>query len=162
VVVTRAALDLEATTYHEGARLMTPELLSESSRILAGILVISLVTVETGGLYLVRVVGGRAGEVTPFQLSFSRAGHAHAGVLLILALLCMLFAETTELTGFWFRVASSGVAVAALVMPAGFFLSALGAGRDRPNQLILLVYLGATVLAVTLTVLGVGLLMAGR
>ena len=46
-------------------------------------------------------------------------------------------------------------------MPAGFFLSSLGTGRDRPNRLIVLVYLGATVLALSLTVLGVGLLTAG-
>ena len=139
---------------------MTPELLSDNSRVLAGILVISLVTVETGGLYMVRVVTGRTG-VTPFQMSFSRAGHAHAGVLLILALLCILLAETTHLGGFWLWLAKGGVAVAALVMPAGFFLSSLGTGRDRPNRLIVLVYLGATVLALSLTVLGVGLLAAG-
>jgi hypothetical protein len=160
MVVTRTILGLEA--YDQGGRLMMNELLSDSTRILAGILVISLLTVETSGLYIVRVVTGRAGAVTPFQLSFARGGHAHAGVLLILALLCILFAEMIDLSGFWFWPASTAVAIAALVMPAGFFLSALGNGRDRPNRLIWLVYLGATVLALSLTVLGVGLLTAGR
>ena len=140
---------------------MAPDLLSDSSRILAGILVIALVTVETGGLYMVRVVTGRAGEVTPFQVSFSRAGHAHAGVLLILALLCILLAEATDLAGFWFWLARSGVAIAALLMPAGFFFSSMGAGRDRPNGLVWLVYAGGTVLAISLLVLGAGLLTAG-
>ena len=59
--------------------------LSDESRILAGILLLSQVTVETGGLYLLAIVRGAA-EVTPFQEKFARAGHAHAGILLVLVL----------------------------------------------------------------------------
>lgn len=139
---------------------MVQVLLSESSRILAGILFLSLVTVETGGLYLVRVVTGRAG-VTPFQEKFARAGHAHAGVLLVLALVCQLFVDQTDLTGLWEWVARSGVAAAALLMPGGFFFSSMGAGREKPNSLIALVFAGAALLALGLATLGVGLLTAG-
>ena len=139
---------------------MATDVLSDGSRVLAGILLLALVTVETGGLYMVKVVTGRTGALTPFQVGFARAGHAHAGVLLILALPCLFFAEMTELTGFWFWLARSGVAIAALLMPAGFFFSSMGARRERPNGLIWLVYAGATVLAASLTVLGVGLLTA--
>lgn len=139
---------------------MDQVLLSGSSRILAGILFLSLVTVETGGLYLVRVVTGRAG-VTPFQEKFARAGHAHAGVLLVLALVCQLFVDQTDLTGFWEWVARSGVAAAALLMPGGFFFSSMGAGREKPNRLIALVFAGAALLALGLATLGVGLLTSG-
>ncbi len=135
--------------------------LTDSSRILAGILFLGLVTVETGGLYMVNVVTGRAGSLTPFQVSFSRAGHAHAGVLLILALVCILFTEATDLTGFWLWFARTGVAIAALLMPAGFFFSSMGVNRERPNSLIWLVFAGAAVLAASLLVLGIGLLTAG-
>lgn len=138
----------------------TGHLLSVESRTLAGILVLALVTVETGGLYLVRLVRGRA-EATPFQLSFARAGHAHAGVLLVLALVCQLLVDATQLTGPMDWLARSGVAVAALLMPAGFFLSSVGRGRTRPNALVGLVFGGALVLAAGLTSLGVGLLRAG-
>ena len=138
----------------------TGHLLSVESRTLAGILVLALVTVETGGLYLVRLVRGRA-EATPFQLSFARAGHAHAGVLLILALVCQLLVDTTQLTGPMDWLARSGVAVAALLMPAGFFLSSVGRDRTRPNALVGLVFGGALVLAAGLVSLGVGLLRAG-
>ena len=134
--------------------------MSDESRVLAGVLLLALVTVETGGLYLVRLVRGQA-AVTPFQLAFSRAGHAHAGVLLVLALVCQLLADSTTLTGGWSWLARSGVAVAALLMPAGFFLSSLGRGRDRPNPLVALVFAGAAVLALGLATLGVGLLSAG-
>lgn len=133
--------------------------MSDESRVLAGVLLLALVTVETGGLYLVRLVRGTGG-VTSFQLAFARAGHAHAGVLLILALVCQLMADQAALSGAWEWLARSGVAVAALLMPAGFFFSSMGRGRERPNALIALVFAGALVLAAGLASLGVGLLTA--
>jgi hypothetical protein len=115
------------------------------------------VTVETGGLYLLRIVRGRE-DVTPFQEKFARAGHAHAGVLLVLALVCQPFVDATNLTGLSAWVARSGVAVSALLMPGGFFFSSMGRGRTEPNRLIALVLAGAALLAVSLATLGVGLL----
>ena len=134
-------------------------LLSDESRRRAGVLFLALVTVETGGLYLLKIVRGRE-EVTPFQEKFARAGHAHAGVLLVLALLCQPFVDATELTGVWEWLARTGVAVSALLMPGGFFFSSMGRGRTEPNGLIAMVLAGAALLAVSLTTLGVGLLTA--
>jgi hypothetical protein len=134
--------------------------MSDESRVLAGILLLALVTVETGGLYLVKLVRGNA-DATPFQVAFARAGHAHAAVLLVLALVCQLLADVTELTGGWDWLARSGVAGAALLMPAGFFFSSMGRGREQPNRLIAMVFTGAAVLALGLATLGIGLLTAG-
>ena len=133
-------------------------MLSDESRILAGVLLLSLVTVESGGLYMLKIVRGRAG-VTPFQEKFARAGHAHAGVLLIVALLCQLYADATSQTGVLDWLSRLGVAVAALVMPGGFFLSSLGAGRTEPNRLVVMIPVGALILAAGLLSLGVGLLL---
>ncbi|MDF8266043.1 hypothetical protein [Luteipulveratus flavus] len=134
-------------------------MLSDESRVLAGILLLSLVTVETGGLYLLRIV--RGGErVTAFQEKFARAGHAHAGVLLLLALICQLLADSTTQTGFFDWLSRAGVAVAALLMPGGFFFSSIGAGREKPNRLIAMVFAGGALLAASLISLGVGLLTA--
>ena len=132
-------------------------MLSDESRVLAGILLLALVTVETGGLYMLKIVRGRE-QVTPFQEKFARAGHAHAGVLLLLALVCQPYVDLTGLEGplGWF--ARSGVAAAALLMPAGFFFSSLGAGRTEPNRLVGLVFAGAALLALSLATLGIGLL----
>lgn len=134
-------------------------MLSDESRILAGILLLSLVTVETGGLYLLSVVRGKA-QVTAFQEKFARAGHAHAGVLLVLALVCQVLADGTGQTGAWDWLSRAGVAVSAILMPAGFFFSSMGAGRAAPNRLIALVFAGALLLALSLTSLGIGLLTA--
>ena len=133
--------------------------LSEESRILAGILFLALVTVESGGLYMLKIVRGNA-EVTPFQLAFARAGHAHAGVLLILALVCQVFADATDQTGLLGWLSRSGVAVSALLMPGGFFFASMGKGREKPSGLIALVFVGAALLAVSLVCLGIGLLTA--
>ena len=133
--------------------------MSDESRILAGILFLSLVTVETGGLYLVKLWKDAA-EATPFQIGFARAGHAHAGVLLVLGLLAQLYVDATDLSGGFGWIARSGVPVAAILMPAGFFAASAGSGRTRPNGLIALVYAGGLVLATSLTTLGIGLLVA--
>ncbi len=132
--------------------------LSEASITIAGILFLALVTVETGGLYLVRIVRGAA-PATDLQLSFARAGHAHAGVLLILSLVGLLYADAIGLGGRWGTLARSGVPIAALLMPAGFFFSSMGQGTTRPNGLIALVYLGGVSLAAGLLSLGIGLLL---
>src|ERR687897_361907 len=62
--------------------------LTRESRRIAGILLLSIVAIESGGYYLTRIVSG-AVEVTDFQLGFSRAGHParrdpHARRLLLL------------------------------------------------------------------------------
>lgn len=137
----------------------TTATLSDASRSTAGILLLALVTVETGGLYLVRVVRGSA-PATEFQEKFARAGHAHAGVLLLLALICQVLADSTQQTGPLSWLSRSGVAVSALLMPGGFFFSSMGAGRTQPNKLIALVFAGAALLAISLISLGVGLLTA--
>ena len=133
--------------------------MSDETRVLAGILLLSLVTVETGGLYLLKL--WRSSEsVTEFQIGFARAGHAHAGVLLVLSLTALLYADAADLSGWWNWIARSGVPAAAILMPAGFFFSSMGAGRTKPNGLVGLIFAGAVTLALGLSALAVGLLTA--
>ncbi|MGF0116407.1 hypothetical protein ACQFYA_08780 [Promicromonospora sp. Marseille-Q5078] len=134
--------------------------LTDAARITAGVVLLTVVAIESGGYFLVTVVTGKV-AATPFQTSFFRAGHAHAGVLVILGLLCVLLAEATDLAGAWLWLAATGVLVAAILMPAGFFLSAMGAGRTSPNRAVLLLPAGAAVLAAGVVTLAVGLLVAG-
>lgn len=81
-------------------------------------------------------------------------------MLLIVALLCQVYADQTAQTGLLDWLSRSGAAVAAILMPAGFFFSSMGAGRERPNRLVVLVYAGGALLAAGLTSLGIGLLAA--
>lgn len=131
--------------------------LSDAARSTAGIVALTIVAIESGGLFLLRIHTGRE-EATDFQKSFYRAGHAHAGVLVTLGLVCLLLGEATTLEGFWRWLAQTGVLVAAILMSAGFFFSAMGRGRDRPNRFVLLLGAGALMLAAGVVTLGVGLL----
>ena len=133
--------------------------LTEAARTTAGIVMLTLVAVESGGYFMTRVVTGRV-SATAFQTSFFRAGHAHAGVLVILGLVCLLLTEATSLDGVTRWLARTGVLVAAIVMPAGFFFSAMGAGRTRPNRAVVLLPVGALALAAGVVTLAVGLLLA--
>jgi hypothetical protein len=123
----------------------------------AGVLLLSIVAVEYGGIFVLGIHRGKQ-EFTDFQKASFRAGHAHAGVLLVLSLVGLLYADSLDLGGVGDVVARSAIPVAAILMPAGFFLSALGKGRSRPNRLLILVYLGALSLAAGVIALGVGLL----
>ncbi|MCL3860182.1 hypothetical protein [Actinotalea sp. K2] len=131
--------------------------LTEAARVTAGIVLLTVVAIEAGGAFMVRVVTG-AVPTTDLQRRFFRAGHAHAGVLVILGLLCLLLGEATDLTGFWRWIAQTGVLVAAILMPAGFFLSVLGVGRARPSRWVVLLPAGGVFLTAGVLTLGVGLL----
>jgi hypothetical protein len=134
------------------------ELSTEAAR-LAGILMLAVVTIESGGWFLTRVATG-AVPTTEFQRSFARAGHGMAGTLVTLGLVGVILTDATTLDGFAGWVARSGIPLAAILMPAGFFLSSTGQGRTEPNRLVWLVWLGALFLAAGAITLGIGLLTA--
>lgn len=137
---------------------MEPIAISDATRTTAGVLLLSIVAVESGGLFLLTLVR-RFVRATPFQLAFYRAGHAHAGVLVTLALATQLLVDAVTLEGIAATLARSGIAIAAILMPAGFFLSALGRERSRPSRLIVLVYAGAVFLGAGAATLGAALLV---
>ena len=107
-----------------------------------GVLLLALVTVESGGCFLTRVVRGSV-AANALQKSFFRAGHAHAAVLLVLGFAIIAVSGFTSLTGAWYWIGLLCVPAAALVMPAGFFLSVIGKDPQRPNRAIVLLWIGA-------------------
>jgi hypothetical protein len=133
--------------------------LSAASRQTAGILLITIVGVEWGGWAVLGMVRGRT-PVTDFQRAFARAGHAHAGVLVIFGLICQVLADATRLDGPLRLIARDGVPLAAILFPLGYFLSSLRRGATAPNRLIVLLYLGIASLALGVLALGYGLFAA--
>lgn len=136
-------------------------MLSAESRYIAGAVLLTIVGIEFGGWFMTRVVGGKV-AMTPFQKSFARAGHAHAGVLVTLGLVTLILADAAALDGVLGWLARVGTPAAAALISAGFFFSSMGRGEVvRPNKLIWLVWLGALSLAVGVVTLGLGLLTTG-
>ncbi len=133
--------------------------LSDATLRTAAVLLLSVPTIAFGGTFLLRVGRGSV-PATPLQQRFFRAGHAHAGVLVVFALVTQPYVDATGLDGVVGIVARSGVPAAAILLPAGFFLSVLGTDVTRPNRWIALLWAGVVVLTAGVLTLGVGLLDA--
>lgn len=135
--------------------------MNHDARLMSGILLITVPTIQYGGYFLLTLFSGKMARLnpSPLQISFFRAGHAHAGVLVILSLVCQIFVEHAALAPPFAWFARIGVPSAAILIPAGFFLS-VAVTPDRPSKWILSLYAGAVVLAISVVVLGVGLLRA--
>jgi hypothetical protein len=96
----------------------------------------------------------------PLRQKFFRAGHAHAGVIVILSLVCQMLADAAVLPTpvLWFvRI---GVPVSAILISAGFFLSVLPPNAIQACKSVSLIYAWALILAVGVVTLGIGLLRA--
>lgn len=139
-----------------------PACMTPASRRLAGLLLILVPTVAVGGTsILTLLVNDPAYAENALRRDLWRAGHAHAGVLLILSLVTLRYVDEAALPERLRSVARHAIPASAILLPAAFFLSVLSPDATEPNRLILLAYAGAVVLAVGLLVLGVGLLRAG-
>ena len=133
--------------------------MSPESRASAGLLLIILPTVIVGGVsILTLLIRDPRYRQNPLRQQLWRAGHAHAGVLLILSLLALLYVDQANLSATWKQVVRAAIPSAAILLPVAFFLSVLRPTATRPNALISLTYVGAVVLTIGLIVLGVGLL----
>ena len=134
--------------------------MSDASKQLAGILFVLVPTIEYGGWSLLHMIARRIPGYldNPVRQNLFRAGHAHAGVLLLLTLVGILYVDQSDLSPGTRTLVRTGLALAPILMPAGFFFSVLRPDADRPNRLIVLVYLGALSLAAAAVTLGVSLL----
>lgn len=134
--------------------------MSNATKLMAGILLITVPTIEYGGTFLLRILSGKEPGFTDFQRSMFRAGHAHAGVLVILALVSLLFTDQAGLSSLLAWTVRIGFAAAPILVSAGFFGAALGDDRNRPGGLIALLWIGVFVLGVSLITLGIALIRA--
>lgn len=133
-------------------------MLTPASAQTAGILLLSIVFIAYGGTFMLKLVGGTA-EATDFQRAWFRAGHAHAGVLVILSLVVLLYLDAAALEGLLAGVARALVPLSAILMPAGFFCGAMGRGRTSSNGFRWLLAAGGVALSAGVLALGVALLL---
>ena len=133
--------------------------MSPQSRLVAGILLLLLPTVEFGGASILSMlIGDPAYGQNDLRQDLWRAGHAHAGVWLVLSLVALRYVDEATLSEGMKWLVRLAFPAAAILMPLAFFLSVLSPDATEPNALIHLAYAGGVVLAVGLLVLGVGLI----
>jgi hypothetical protein len=119
--------------------------------------IIALASVEYGGWALLTFLSGREG-LADWQKGFFRAGHAHAGVLLVLSLVYLLYLPRADSSDALERIAGGVLLAGVLAQPGGFFLD-LGIGQPgKPSAGTRLTRTGALLIAVALVTLAVGLI----
>jgi hypothetical protein len=126
------------------------------------LLILMPAVVYGGASILSLLVGDPQYAQNQLRQDLWRAGHAHAGVLLVLSLVTLRYVDEAELSRGLKRLARHSIPVAAILLPIAFFLSVTSPEATEPNALIYLAYLGAVSLGVGLLVLGVGLIRGGR
>ena len=135
--------------------------MSEESLRSAGILLVVFPTVVGGGVSILSLWLRRSPYYDhPLRPRLWAAGHAHAGVILILSLVALLLVDSAELGDGWKQLVRSAIPAAAILVPAAFFLSVVRPRAERPGRMILLAPVGAVSLSIGLLTLGVGLLRA--
>src|SRR5258708_20693627 len=110
-------------------------------RVFSIIVVIALPTVMFGGYSLLRLLAADNTWLTSFREKYFRAGHAHAGVLLLLSLLYYIYLAQTTFSGGLKLVACIVLLIGILAQSGGFFLHMLAGKQGRlssPNLVTIL------------------------
>jgi hypothetical protein len=127
----------------------------EPTQTLAVIALASLVTVEYGGWALLSYLTARPG-LTGTQKQFFRAGHAHAGVLLVLALVYFRYLADTDFSRATRWVVGLVLLSGILVQSGGFFAHLAVGAPESPSVGTRLTRLGAVLIAAALVTLAIG------
>ena len=118
---------------------------------------IALPTVMYGGYALLRLLN-KANALSPFQVAWFRAGHAHAGVLILMSLLYYLFLDNTSLPIGVKHAACATLVVGILAQSSGFFIHMIRGQPNQPSVGTTVTVTGAILLACAVLVLVYGLI----
>ena len=112
---------------------------------------------DYGGWALLTFISGREG-LADWQQGFFRAGHAHAGALLLLSLVYLLSLPRADFSNGLEWVVGGVLLAGVLAQSGGFFLH-MGTGREgAPSAGTKLTRVGAALIAAALVALAGGLI----
>ena len=133
--------------------------MTREAKMFSGIILIAVPTIQYGGYFLLTSLMDKSSRYmdNPLRQNFFRAGHAHAGVIVILSLICQWLADSALLPASLLWAVRIAVPLAAILISAGFFLSMLPPTATQPGPAVGLIYVGMVSLAVGVLLLGVGL-----
>jgi hypothetical protein len=133
--------------------------MSPDSKITCGVILLTVPTIMYGGYFLLTILSGRQKlALTDFQKSMFRAGHAHAGVLVILALVAEILFDFVHVYPVLEKIGRIGFPLAAILISGGFFAGAAGKDIVKPTRGITILYTGIAILTISLIILGIGLI----
>src|SRR3974390_2631423 len=99
--------------------------MSPDARLMCGISLILIPTIVYGGLTILGVISNGAfgtpgpKDLSPSQIAFYRAGHAHAGVLTLLTLFLQIAVDYAAMANWLVWPVRVGAIVAALLVSSG-------------------------------------------
>jgi GNAT superfamily N-acetyltransferase len=97
-------------------------IMTYESRCLAGVLLVVLPTVMFGGVSILSLlIGDPTYMQNALRQDLWRAGHAHAGVWLILALVALRYVDEANLSDVMKWLVRASIPTAAILVPAAFF-----------------------------------------
>jgi len=133
--------------------------LSRDAKLITGITLLLVPTIQFGGLFLLGLVtqggaGTGPGHATlnETQMALFRAGHAHAGVWLVMSLVVQVLLDSAKLPASLEWLARIAAPVGTIALSGGFF----GLAFDPGFRFLL--YGGAVAMFVAVMVTAVGLL----
>ena len=129
------------------------------AKLVSGIMLLLIPTIMYGGITLLGILTESGAGLAPGELSLNetqwalwRAGHAHAGVWVILALIMQVLIDSTKMSTVSMWIARVSAPLAAVTVSGGFFGLAFFPGCQW------LLYFGALCLILSLVLTGIGLL----
>lgn len=131
--------------------------MSDATRWMVAIAFVSLPTIAFGGYFLLSILKKQAGTegISIIQREYFKAGHAHAGVLVLLGIIGQIVLDYSRFNETAVSAIRGGLFIAPLLISGGFFGGAPKSPEVKPGNLVKLIPIGAIVLSIS--TLGVGL-----
>jgi hypothetical protein len=133
--------------------------LSREARLVAGITLLAVPTIMYGGVTLLGILTKGIAGISPGNLvldqtqwALFRAGHAHAGVWVVLSLVVQVLLDSVALSPKLTWLARIAAPLAAVGISGGFF------GLAYNSNFTWLLYFGAACLVLVVLLTGIGLL----
>ena len=136
-------------------------MLSKEASIFSGITILTVPTIMWGGAALLGMLThGEAGlrihnTLSTEQMSLFRAGHAHAGVWIVLSLVIQVLLDSAALSRGLRLLARFAAPLGAVTLSGSFF------GLAFNPSFSWLLYGGAVLMAISVVLAGIGLIVAG-
>jgi hypothetical protein len=135
-------------------------IMSPDTRLMCGLSLILIPTIVYGGLTVLGVVTSRMmgtpgpTNLSAAQIAFYRAGHAHAGVLTLLALFLQMAVDYAAIPPSFVWPVRVGAIAASILVSGGFFAVA------HARSLRFVLYTGAVLVGATTLTVGIGLIIS--
>lgn len=135
--------------------------MSDATRWMVGLAFISLPTIAFGGSFLLTILKRNLGteKITSVQREYFKAGHAHAGVLVTLAIIGQIVLDFSSFADWANWLIRIGLFISPLLISAGFFGGAPRSEGGKPGSLVRLISIGAVLFSISTLGVGIGLLV---